>query len=153
MKGWGMVSKILQVLLRRVGLGVGQFGAESSSSQGRPIRIPLAVAHQLWRLDDTSRWDLSCTFLCTAELISRRCLQSMQPTELWLPLPCHVLHGALGSGYCGLHWQHCVCLFFNASQVSWTNGSVIRENSKPFISGNMQKRTRETKPLQSRVCL
>lgn len=48
MKGWGMVSKTLQVLLRRVGLGVGQFAAESSSSQGGPwIRIPLAVAHQL----------------------------------------------------------------------------------------------------------
>lgn len=33
MKGWDMVSMILQVLLRRVVLGVGQFGAESGSSR------------------------------------------------------------------------------------------------------------------------
>lgn len=33
MKGWDMVSRILQVLLRRVWLRVGQFGAESGSSR------------------------------------------------------------------------------------------------------------------------
>lgn len=41
MKDRDMVSRILQVLLRRVGLEVEQFGAESGSSQGGAISIPL----------------------------------------------------------------------------------------------------------------
>lgn len=48
MKVWNVVSRILQVLLRRMGLGVGQFGVESGSCRvSEIIRIPLAIPQEL----------------------------------------------------------------------------------------------------------